>query len=52
MLAPLFLVAAGGVLQTDGVYLYKYYSHHSVEFEDHVPIEFAGALAAALCYVS
>ena len=51
-LAPIFLVSCGGVLQTDGVYLYKYYHHHSVDYEDHIPIEFSGALMAAVLYVS
>ncbi len=50
---PLFLVSLGGVVNTDGQYLYSYYSRHiDMDYNDYVAVEFGGALGALLFYVS
>ena len=50
---PLFLVSLGGVVNSDGQYLYKYYSHQTdMDYKGYVAVEFGGALGALIFYVS
>ena len=49
---PIFLVSAGGVLQLDGDELYRYYMETGRDFDDYIPVEFAGVLGAVFFYVS
>lgn len=53
-LVPLYLVSVGGVLNTDGQYLYNYYTNSSkaVDYEDYLWVEFGGALGALFFCVS
>jgi len=41
-------------VNSDGQYLYRYYSQHtaSMDYNDYVAVEFGGALGALLFYVS
>ena len=45
-------MSAGGVLQVDGQYLYDYYDKGTLDYVNHVPVEFAGALVSVAFYVS
>lgn len=52
-LTPLVLTSLGGVLNSDGVYLYEYYVSGSLkDYEDFVAVEFGGALGALAFCVS